>query len=234
MSGFTCSEQSRISLRVRYAEARKSAALMVKIPKCNLGKISNLITVTGKATKVLWQTIQHLRCKNLIFLDPSNTKTVSYSTMRRTSLADGESIPKTFWTHLPTIGDTWDTFGTGKYYHCNRSFPTCQNTENSWRPRCNPIWNAQKPWTEKEFFGSLVCVKWPGVRERHRKIGKLRWSSPYTRRETGKNQKKSVASLSLASLEKGNVCACFVDLEKAYGRVSPEKVWGVLREYSVG
>jgi len=30
-----------------------------------------------------------------------------------------------------------------------------------------------------------------------------------------------------------DVCTCFVDLGKVYGRVSREKLWGVLREYGV-
>jgi len=30
-----------------------------------------------------------------------------------------------------------------------------------------------------------------------------------------------------------DVCACFVDLGKIYGRVRREKLWGVLREHGV-
>jgi len=39
---------------------------------------------------------------------------------------------------------------------------------------------CSKAWITKEFFGWLVCVKWPGVLQKYRKIGKLGRSSPYT------------------------------------------------------
>jgi len=47
-----------------------------------------------------------------------------------------------------------------------------------------------------------VFIKWPSLLAGHCKIGKLGWSSLYTRRETGENALTTVACLSLASLEK--------------------------------
>jgi len=81
------------SMHSRYAEARKSAALTVKSPKCNLERISdiNWIPITGKQTR---RSGKQSGAKDLILLDPSKTKMVSYSAMKKTSMVDGESILK--------------------------------------------------------------------------------------------------------------------------------------------
>jgi len=52
----------------------------------------------------------------------------------------------------------------------------------------------------EKFFGRFVRAKWPCVLERHRKIGKLWWWSPYTRKETRENVLTTRASPSLTSL----------------------------------
>jgi len=48
----------------------------------------------GKATGYSGKPSSFSAAKTLILLDPSKTKMVSYSAMKRTFLADGESISK--------------------------------------------------------------------------------------------------------------------------------------------
>jgi len=48
----------------------------------------------------------------------------------------------------------------------------------------------------EEFFGWLVGDKWPGVLAGHRKICRLGWSFPHTRKETGEGALTTRASLS--------------------------------------
>jgi len=48
--------------------------------------------VSTEIIEVFWQTIRRLASNDHKLLDPSNTKAVPYSAIRRTSLSDGESI----------------------------------------------------------------------------------------------------------------------------------------------
>ena len=55
---------------------------------------------------------------------------------------------------------------------------------------------------EKEFFAYFACVKLPGNLEWHKKVGKMGWSSPYTRRVTGGKRPSARQCCSFASQEK--------------------------------
>ena len=71
-------------------------------------------------------------------------------------------------SHYYTIGHT---FREAKYHHCYRSLRRLQ-VVMKYDLKCS------NPWTV-EVFGWLVCVKWPGVLEGHRKVGKLGCSSGF-------------------------------------------------------
>ena len=78
----------------------------------------------------------------------------------------------------------------------------------------NPTWSLEE---ENEHFGYLSS----GMEfQLHRKIGKLDWSSSYTRRETGENALTTGTYLHLASLEKCMPSA----LRKAYHEVIQPKL----------
>ena len=102
----------------QYAKTQKSAGVTVKSQKCSLGRISylNWIPITGKQTKCSGKLSGVFAEKDFILLDPSKTKMVSYSTIRKTSVAD----------------------------HFRQLPPTCQNKEgwDGCRLRWIPIWNA--------------------------------------------------------------------------------------------
>jgi len=95
--------------------------ILVTIWKNSLLASQEKILLTPMAQKqcdaTYWRTVLEnhpgLRVKDLILLDPSKIKMVSYSAMRRTSLADEESIPKDLLIPV-TIGDTRRTF-EGEY-----------------------------------------------------------------------------------------------------------------------
>jgi len=91
-------------------QARKSAARTVKMSKIQPwenfghkldpttgkpGKCSNIPT-TGKPTKCSGKQPGHFMANDFILLDPSKTKIVSRSSIRRTSLEDGERNSKIF------------------------------------------------------------------------------------------------------------------------------------------
>jgi len=81
-------------------------------------------------------------------------------------------------SHYHTIRHTGGAVGKGKYHHCSRSLPSCQSTE-SCRLWWNLPWNAQT--LQKRSSLAKSHVKWHGVLEEHRKIGKMGWSFPHTR-----------------------------------------------------
>jgi len=59
---------------------------------------------------------------------------------------------------------------------------------------------CSNPWIE-ELVGWIVCVKLPGVLEKHQMFGKLSWSSLYTKKWKGWNTLTTGTPLSLALLE---------------------------------
>ena len=98
-----------------------------------------------------------------------------------------------------------DILGVGKYHHCNRSPPSYQDTEVTEAGKgtgCDEIrsefWKTQN--FELEFYGCFIHVKWPDVLEIHRKIGKLGWSSPYTKRALTSGYTKGNSLLSLIEM----------------------------------
>jgi len=122
--------------------------------------------------------------------------------MRVTSLVDEGSILKISWTQSLLHHRTHTRYIWG------RKIPSLHLKS----PLLSKHWRLQavmksdlkcsEPWI-KEFL--LVCVnfvKCPGVMEEHREIGKLVWSSSYTKRETGANAPTTGAFFSLASQEK--------------------------------
>ena len=66
---------------------------------------------------------------------------------------------------------------------------------------CDEIRPEMSKYWRKKFFGCRLFVTWPGVPEGYRKIFKLGWPTPYTRRDTGVNAITTEAFLSLVSLE---------------------------------
>ena len=73
-----------------------------KSPTCKFERISdkNLTPITdNQANKSSWKLYAIIAAKDLILLDPSLTKTVSYSAMRKTFLVDEESISKIVQTN---------------------------------------------------------------------------------------------------------------------------------------
>ena len=104
------------SLHSQYAEVWKSAALVFQSKMQSYEYLEiNKIPVTGKWTKVFWQTIWRLCGKRFhTNADPSN--------VLLSSEEDEESISKTLWTrgfsHF-TIKTHKCTFGGRKCHHCN-------------------------------------------------------------------------------------------------------------------
>ena len=93
-----------------------------------------------------WQTIRHLHGKNLLLLDPSKTKILSYSAMQRTSLAVGKSIPKNFWTQSLPQHETHSSCIWGEiYHHCSRCLPSCQNDSWFLHPTASVLRNPTSP-----------------------------------------------------------------------------------------
>jgi len=86
-------------------------------------------------------------------------------------------------SHSHIVGRSVSTLG-GKLPSLHRSRPGCQNNKGGegcglcW----NPTWYTQSIEQRREGFLWLmrVCVKRSGVLERHRKIGRLGWSSQCT------------------------------------------------------
>jgi len=94
---------------------------------------------------------------------------------------------------------------------------------------CDEIWPEMlKTWTEK-FIGGPVCVKWLGPLEGHRKIGKLGWSSPYTRIQTGTNAIITEAFLFLVSMEKCIPTALKKDTGFCPGRSTADRTFTLQR-----
>ena len=140
----------------------------------NLGRIlgMNWIPIIGKPTK----------------RKPSKTKKLSHAMRKKTSLADEESVPTIFWTQ--SLSYHWTrtrvTLVVGIHHHCSRSLPSPQSNERLGRlqvkmksdQKCYKPYKSSSSLTDSCVSRDLVIL------ERHRKTGKLGWSSPYTRMET--------------------------------------------------
>ena len=82
--------------------------------------------------KAFWQAFGVSSENDPIFLHPPKTKIVSYSAMRRTSLADGESISKIYCSRSLSHHQIRRRCNLWKKYHeCSRSLPGCPNIERS-------------------------------------------------------------------------------------------------------
>ena len=132
-------------------------AKFFRTPK-NLPAPTSMISIIS-SPKVFWQIMRRLRAKKIVLLDPSKTKMVSYSAMKRTSLADGESISNTIWTQ--SLPHHW----THRWYIWASKIPSLQskfsllsNTEywEGCRLRWNSIWNAQS--LERRSSLAYSCV----------------------------------------------------------------------------
>jgi len=114
---------------------------------------------------------------------------LSYSAMMRVSLADGENNSKNFQTQ------SLSHHRTHSRYIWRRKMPSLQ-LKSSWLSkywRLGKLQIAKKCDLKCQAFelSSLAysCgVMWPGVLWARRKIGKFGWSSPCTKRQTGRMQ----------------------------------------------
>ena len=89
--------------------------------------------------------------------------------VRRTSLADRESILKSFEpSHYDIVGHTEGTFREGKYISPAEVFLIVKTLKASKAAMKSDL-KCSKSCIE-EFSGWLVCVKWPGVLEGRREI----------------------------------------------------------------
>jgi len=133
-----------------------------KRPKCNLARISDMNRIppiTCKQTRCSGKLYGVFVENGLILLDPSKTKMVSYSEMRRTSLVHGERTSNIFQTQSLSHHRTHMTYIWGrKYHHCSRSLFPYQSTEG-WegcKLLWNPTWNVQSLESRSSLTDSCV------------------------------------------------------------------------------
>ena len=110
--------KAELHSHARYAEEQTFGAQSWKNARHNLD--SNY----WQANKVFWQTIRCLRAKNLILLDLTKT-ILSYSALRRASLADGAGGVPRRWQKGHN-GQGAESLGSGeKFQHCHKYFLQC-------------------------------------------------------------------------------------------------------------
>ena len=136
-----------------------------------------------QANKVFWQTIWRLRGKR------SNIAK-HIKDQNGVLLIRGEDILRKWIEYFKIVSfQSLSRHRTHTRYRRNVTLLLPKSSLLSAQRRLGRLQTAMKcdlkcskPRIKKGFFGWLVCVRWPGVLEGHRRIGKMERSSPYTRR----------------------------------------------------